>query len=152
MPVTRRLLLDFGSAGIVLIFGGVFPAGTARAQDDGMDAVENILGRAAMDSDRLRLDLPAVFPNGSTVPLSLEIDTAMTAEDHVRDVRLFAPRNPIVEIMAFRFEPGLGVPHVATRIRLSEPQFVVAVAEMNDGSLLMARQFVDVATNGCATE
>jgi sulfur-oxidizing protein SoxY len=32
---------------------------------------------------------------------------------------------------------------------LAEPQYVVAVAEMSDGTLLMTKTFVDVATNGC---
>jgi sulfur-oxidizing protein SoxY len=38
---------------------------------------------------------------------------------------------------------------VSTRIRLAEPQYVLAVAEMNDGALLMTRAWVEVATNGC---
>ena len=38
---------------------------------------------------------------------------------------------------------------VSTRIRLAKPQNVVAVAEMSDGSLLMTKTRVDVATNGC---
>jgi sulfur-oxidizing protein SoxY len=38
---------------------------------------------------------------------------------------------------------------VETRIRLAEPQDVVAVAEMNDGTLLMTTTWVEVATNGC---
>jgi sulfur-oxidizing protein SoxY len=38
---------------------------------------------------------------------------------------------------------------VSTRIRLAEPQYVLALAEMNDGALLMAKTWVEVATNGC---
>jgi sulfur-oxidizing protein SoxY len=38
---------------------------------------------------------------------------------------------------------------VSTRIRLAEQQDVLAIAEMNDGALLMARTFVEVETNGC---
>ena len=33
---------------------------------------------------------------------------------------------------------------------LGSPQYVVGLAEMNDGALLMAKAWVDVATNGCA--
>jgi sulfur-oxidizing protein SoxY len=42
------------------------------------------------------------------------------------------------------------IARISTRIRLAGPQFVVAVAEMHDGTLLMAKSFVEVATNGCA--
>jgi sulfur-oxidizing protein SoxY len=38
---------------------------------------------------------------------------------------------------------------VSTRIRIAEPQYIVAVAEMNDGALLTAKAWVEVATNGC---
>ena len=41
-------------------------------------------------------------------------------------------------------------PDVSTRIRLAEPQFVLAFAELNDGTLLMTKTWVEVATNGCA--
>jgi len=38
---------------------------------------------------------------------------------------------------------------VSTPIRLADRQHVVAVAEMNDGTLLMTDTWVEVATNGC---
>jgi sulfur-oxidizing protein SoxY len=74
----------------------------------------------------------------------------MTENDHVRSVRVFAPGNPILEVVGFKFVPGRSVPRVSTRIRLAKPQFVVAVAEMNDGVLLASKTWVDVATDGCA--
>ena len=73
----------------------------------------------------------------------------MTELDHVRQVRIFAPRNPIIEVAGFRFAPLRSVARVSTRIRLAAPQHVVAVAEMNDGVFLRTQTFVDVATNGC---
>jgi sulfur-oxidizing protein SoxY len=38
---------------------------------------------------------------------------------------------------------------VSTRIRLAEPQYVLAVAQMSDGTLLMTETWVEAATNGC---
>lgn len=93
--------------------------------------------------------MPRVFPNGYTVPLTLEIDSPMTEGGHVRKVRVLAPRNPLVEVATFHFVSQRSEPHVSTRIRLAEPQYVLAVAEMNDGALLMAKAWVEVATNGC---
>jgi sulfur-oxidizing protein SoxY len=101
-------------------------------------------------SDRVHLVMPRTFPNGYTVPLSFEIDSPMTEADHVRHVRVFAPRNPLIEVARFYFVPRRSEPRVSTRIRLAGPQDVLVVAEMNDGALLMTKTWVEVATNGCA--
>jgi sulfur-oxidizing protein SoxY len=94
--------------------------------------------------------MPRTFPNGYTVPLDVEVESPMTQSDHVRYVRVVAPRNPLIEVVTLHFVPERSLPRVSTRIRLAEPQFVVAFAELNDGALLMAKTWVEVATNGCA--
>lgn len=126
------------------------PPAAAVADEDPIAVVRRLTGKTAVESERLHLVMPAKFPTGYTVPLSLTIDTPMTAADHVRHVRVFAPLNPIVEVVNFRFVPGRSEARVSTRIRLAKPQFVLAVAEMNDGALLMAKTWVAVATDGCA--
>ena len=94
--------------------------------------------------------MPRAFPNGYTVPLNVDIDSPMTENDYVRYVRVVAPRNPLIEVATFHFVPQRSLPRVSTRIRLAEPQDVLAFAELNDGTLLMTKTWVDVATNGCA--
>ena len=81
--------------------------------------------------------MPAVFQTGSTVPMDIDLDSPMTEGDHVRRIRVFAPLNPIVEVASFHFTPRRSLPRISARIRLAKPQDVVAVAEMNDGALLM---------------
>jgi len=147
MGLTRRDLLSAGSAAFA--GGFLWPPGV-RAEDDALELVRRLTGKVATESDRLHLVMPAVFPTGYTVPMSLDIDSPMTEADHVRQIRVFAPQNPIIEVVGFHFEPQRSVPRVATRIRLAKPQTVVAVAEMNDGALLMTKTWVDVATDGCA--
>jgi sulfur-oxidizing protein SoxY len=73
--------------------------------------------------------------------------TTPTESDRLRVV---APRNPLIEVASFHFFPQRSHPRVSTRIRLAESQYVLAVAEMNDGALLMTKTWVEVATNGCA--
>ena len=111
--------------------------------------IKQLTGKTATESDRVHLTMPRVFPNGYTVPLTLAIDSPMTETDHVRYARVLAPRNPLIEIAAYHFVPQRSEPRVSTRIRLAEPQYVLAVAEMNDGALLMTKTWVEVATNGC---
>jgi len=145
MDLTRRgaLMSAAGCASLSLV-------GRSHADDEVDDVVKQLIGRSAIESDRIRLSMPRVFPNGYTVPLGLEVDSPMTAGDHVKQVRVLAPRNPIIEVATFHFVPGRSQPQVSTRIRLAAPQFVVAVAAMNDDALLMAKAWVEVATNGCS--
>lgn len=111
--------------------------------------IQKQMGKIPVESERIQLTMPHVFPNGYTVPMSISVDCPMTENDYVKRIRVFAPQNPVIEVASFHFAAGLSVPRVSTRIRLAEPQNILAVAEMNDGSLLLAQAFVNVATNGC---
>ena len=123
----------------------------AHASDDadGVALIQQLTGKTPVASSRVRLMLPPSFPNGYTVPLSVQIDSPMTAADFVTTVRVLAPKNPLVQVATFTFTPASGLAYVSTRVRLAGPQFVLATAEMNDGSLLMTKSWVDVATDGC---
>ena len=147
--LTRRELFLASAAGVA----SVTIVSLAKAHDDVDEAAElikRLTGRIAIASDRLHLVMPRTFPNGYTVPLNVEIDSPMTENDYVRYVRVVAPRNPLIEVATFHFFPQLSQPRVSTRIRLAEPQDVLTFAELNDGTLLMTKTWVDVATNGCA--
>jgi sulfur-oxidizing protein SoxY len=145
MGLTRRgvLMTAAGGASLSLV-------ARSRADDEVDDVVKQLIGRSATESVRIHLTMPRVFPNGYTVPLTLQVDSPMTPADHVRQVRVLAPRNPIIEVATFRFVAERSQPLVSTRIRLAMPQFVVAVAVMNDNALLMTKTWVEVATNGCS--
>ncbi|MDB5598837.1 MAG: sulfur oxidation protein SoxY [Xanthobacteraceae bacterium] len=150
--VTRRTVLGTivgGGAGLAT--GRLSTQGLAApaAIDEAVALVQELTGKTPTVSDRVRLSMPAHFANGYTVPLTLTVASPMTDADHVRRVIVLAPRNPIVTVASFHFVPLRSEPRIATRIRLAEAQDVLALAEMNDGALLMARMHVDVATNGC---
>ncbi len=121
-----------------------------ETQEPTGDLVKRLLGRTAFESSQVHLDMPPVFGNGYSVPLTLTVDSPMTEKDHVRRVHVLAPRNPIIVVAVFAFTARSGRAAVSTRIRLAESQTVLAVAEMSDGALLMARTLVAVDTNGCA--
>jgi sulfur-oxidizing protein SoxY len=146
--VTRRALLTAAAAGGAG-FASTVLASPPSASDEAIELVKQLTGTTPAESARLRLLMPEAFPNGYTVPLTIEVDSPMTEIDHVSHVRVLAPRNPIIEVATFHFVPQRSQPRVSTRIRLAEPQYVVAVAEMNDGKLLMTKTWVEVANNGC---
>jgi sulfur-oxidizing protein SoxY len=145
MGPTRRNLLLTGVAGLAT----ATMLSPARASDEAAELIERLTGKTPTESDRLHLVMPRTYPNGYTVPLSLDIDSPMTESDHVRHIRVVAPRNPLIEVATFHFVPQRSQPRVSTRIRLAEPQYILAVAERNDGTLLMTKTWVEVATNGC---
>ena len=145
---TRRTVLTAAVAGSAS-FATAALASSRPPDGDAVDLVKRLTGKSPAASDRLHLVMPKLFPNGYTVPLTLVIDSPMTESDHVRHVSVLAPRNPLVKVATFHFVPQRSEPRVSTRIRLAEPQYVLAVAEMNDGTLLMTETWVDVATNGC---
>ena len=147
--LTRRGLFLAG----VAAFGTVAMVAPAHASDEAEDAaalIRRLTGKTPVESDRLHLVMPKTFPNGYTVPLNLDINSPMTDTDFVRYVRVVAPRNPLIEVATFQFVAKRSQPRVSTRIRLAAPQFVVAFAELSDGTLVMTKTWVDVATNGCS--
>ena len=149
MSLTRRDLLRDSSAASAGFASAILWPQSACAEDDAIALVERFTGRKPTISDRIHLVMPADFPTGYTVPVDIDVDSPMTEGDHVKRVRVFAPQNPIIEVVGFEFVPGRSIARVSTRIRLAGRQFVVAIAEMGDGTLLMAKTYVDVATNGC---
>jgi sulfur-oxidizing protein SoxY len=147
--LTRRALFLTSVAGFATATV-VSPANANEDADDAVALIKRLTGKTPTESDRLHLVMPRTFPNGYTVPLSLDIDSPMTESDHVRYFRIVAPRNPLIEVATFHFVRQRNQPRVSTRIRLAEPQFVLAFAELSDGTLLMTKTWVEVATNGCA--
>jgi sulfur-oxidizing protein SoxY len=144
-PMTRRAVLGTAAlAGVALSMRSA--SGTP---DPEMALAEQLFGRAPVPSDRLRLEMPRLFPNGYTVPLAIGVDSPMIDGDYVRAVHVVAPRNPLIRVASFHFTPRSGRARISTRIRLAEPQNVIAVAEMSDGQLLMAESWVEVEINGC---
>ena len=143
---TRRGLLLTAVAGLAT----ATMLSPSHASDEAAELIERLTGKTPTESERLHLVMPRTFPNGYTVPLSLEVESPVTDNNHVRHVRVVAPRNPLIEVARFHFVPQRSQARVSTRIRLAEPQYVLAVAEMNDGTLLMTKTWVEVATNGCA--
>jgi sulfur-oxidizing protein SoxY len=81
------------------------------------------------------LEIPALAENGNSVPMTIDVDSPMTADDHVRSLRVFSEKNPLPQVATYRFSPTAGRARIATRIRLAGSQVITAIAEMNDGSL-----------------
>ena len=94
--LTRRSVLIAGSTGSAVFASGAFLLPRrARADEETAEFVRRTFGRPAAESNRLHLVMPAEFPTGSIVPMTLDVDCPMTETDHVKQIRVFAPQNPL---------------------------------------------------------
>lgn len=111
----------------------------------------NSLVRAEPRSGRVRIAAPDVAENGSSVPVTVSVDSPMTEADHVRAIHLLADRNPNPAVASVTLSPLSGRAEVYLRLRLSESQTIIAVAEMSDGSAWAATRPVIVTIGGCGS-
>ena len=144
--ITRRhALLLLGSAS----------AATIALPSLGFASVESVSGRIAeisggnMRDIDIYLDMPDIAENGNQVKVAFEIDSPMTAEDHVKSVYVLADGNPEPDVARFDFTPAMGVCAATTRMRLSKTQNVTVLAALSDGSFAKAETKVKVTIGGC---
>jgi len=123
--------------------------GPALAKNDSDEVIQKFTGGKKPAEGRVKLDLPEIAENGNTVPMTVTVDSPMTAQSHVTDVLIVADGNPRSGVTTFHFSPESGVAEANTRIRLASSQNVMAVAKMNDGSFFMASKQVKVTIGGC---
>jgi sulfur-oxidizing protein SoxY len=127
MNPTRRVLLQ-AAAGAVI-------ARPALATPTEMDAaIAAFTGGAPLRDGRVSLEIAPLVDNGNTVPVTVAVESPMSAADHVQAIALFAGGNPQPPVAVFRLGPRSGRARVDTRIRLATSQTVVAVARLSDGS------------------
>ena len=72
--------------------------------------------------------------NGNAVPVTVSVESPMTAAEHVVAIAIFNERNPQRDVLDVQIGPRAGRAQVSTRIRLATSQKLVAVARMNNGS------------------
>lgn len=128
--LTRRRLLAGGAA--LGVWVQMVPA--AGASEDLAAAVAGYTGGAPVQRGKVRLDIAELVDNGNVVPLTVTVDNAMTAGDHVRAIAIFNEKNPQRDVARFTLGPRAGKASISTRIRLATSQQLVAVAQLSDGS------------------
>ncbi len=153
-PNTLRRRVLKGIAGGVLL-----PASApARAQlpqsarpplAELVPVLKDITGGAAVREGRVKLQIPKLAENGHLVPLTVSVDSPMTAADHVRTLYLLSEKNPRPVIAKIGMGPDTGRAALTTRIRLAGAQYVVAVAQMSDGSFWGTATDVIVTETAC---
>lgn len=146
----RRNFLQGAALGAVLITGGAIAlhADGDAAWQGWRDEI--LAGRSATE-EGITLDMAAVAENGAQVPLTIRVDSPMTAEDHVTAIHIIATRNPAPQIGSFRLTPALTRAEAMTRIRVAEEQDILVLAELSDGRVLQQTARIIVSVGGCVT-
>lgn len=144
----RRALLGATSSGVLAVLLQPWAA-QAEVSPALQAAIDRFAGGAPLQTGRVALAVDALVENGNTVPVSVSVLSPMTAEQHVRRIGLFTERNPQPEVALFTLGPASGRAQVATRMRMASSQNVIALAQMNDGSVWQHRVAVVVALAAC---
>ena len=143
----RRIVLQAG-LGSLLFSAGL--GSIAQATPEALQAaIEAFTGGRPARTGRVTLDIAPLIDNGNVVPVAIQVDSPMTAADHVLKIGLFCPLNPLPEVAVFHLGPASGVARVATRMRLATSQTLTALAVMNDGSVWQQQVDVIVALAAC---
>ena len=143
MITTRRALLALAALPAAA-------AAAAAATDDALrDAIREAVGDTPVEDGGIALRVPAIAENGGQVPVTILVESPMTAADHVTAIHVFATRNPTPGVASFRLTPLLARAEVQTRIRLAEEQRIIVLAQSNDGRVRRAAAEIRVTNGGC---
>ena len=149
MKLTRRNLLGLtaGAAAFAVAGARLTPALASVEETD--KSIMDFTGGTAPAEGRITLTAPEIAENGNTVPVTVTVDSAMSGDDLVESIIIFADGNPNPAVATFHFSELSGAALATTRIRLAKTQNVVAVAKMKDGSVFIDKKQVKVTIGGC---
>jgi sulfur-oxidizing protein SoxY len=135
---------------VLAVLGALVLVRPAAATPEEMAAAINAFtGGAVPKQGRVTLEVARLVDNGNTVPITVRVESAMTATDYVAAIAVFNERNPETGVAVFTLGPRAGKAEVSTRIRMATSQKLVAVARMSDGSFWIHSADVVVALAAC---
>jgi sulfur-oxidizing protein SoxY len=146
--LSRRRALAVGAGGVALAVMGRIAPGIAAIKDAEADIAKFTGGKAAA-TGKITIELPEIAENGNTVPLSVVVDSPMTADSHVTDILVVADGNPRPGVATFHFTPLAGRAEATTRVRLATTQNIIVVAKTSDGKIYSEQKLVKVTIGGC---
>lgn len=148
--LTRRTVIGAAgalTAGCLLARVTIRPANALPA--DMQSALMKLTGGAKVNQGRVKLEIPPLVENGNAVPCAVAVDSPMTPADHVRAIHVLNEKNPQPNVISAKLGPRAGRASISTRIRLSDTQNVLAIAEMSDGSFWSHQVEVIITLGAC---
>ncbi len=143
-PERRAALAAVAAGGALLLVRA------ARATPATMaESIRAFTGGAALREGKVKLAIPVLVENGNVVPVSVEVDSPMSAADHVTRIAIFNEKNPQPDVAIFELGPHSGSARVAFRMRMAESQRITAIAQLSDGSYWTSAVDVIVTLAAC---
>ena len=146
MQLTRRKFLTGSASAVATAFFGV--DGVIASTEDVRHAIEKFTGGRDIDKGVLKLTTPEVAQISNSVPISVLVESPMTADDYVNSIMILADGNPVPAVVTFNFSPLSGEAKASTRIRLARTQNVIAVARLSNGSIYQTSNNVTISIPG----
>lgn len=113
------------------------------------EEIRKLTGGAPLRRGRITLDIPQLVENGNTVPMSIKVESPMTAADHVAEIHVFNEKNPQTHVASYTLGPRCGRAEISTRIKLADTQNIVAIARMSNGEFWSDTANVIVTIAAC---
>ena len=146
--ISRRHFLLLG-AFATPAFAQLDPNIAAKRKAALEEAIHAVTRGAPVRQGRVKLDVPPLVDNGNTVPISVTVDSPMTAADHVRVINVLTEKNPQPFVLTAHLGPRAGRASISMRGRIADTGNVIAIAEMSDGSFWADRVDVVVTLSAC---
>ena len=148
-----------GCTGALLGTGGALPARAQLPSGDNPEASpvwqqlrSSLFGQRPIQPatpETLVLEAPARAVDGAVVPVAIRSRLPQTAQQHVARLLLVIDSNPSPLGLVVQLTPEAGRAELETRVRVDAYSHVRAIAELNDGRLIMATRYVK-ASGGCS--
>ena len=127
--ITRRRFLVLAGGAAATAAQAQLPPNIAEIRKAALqEAIAKVVGNAQVRSGRVKLDVPPLIDNGNAVPLAVEVESPMTAADHVKAIHIFTERNPQPYVLTVHLGPRAGKARIATRARIGDSGDVTAIA------------------------
>jgi sulfur-oxidizing protein SoxY len=150
---SRREFLFMACGALASAAEAQLPPNIAEVRKAALDeAIRKVVGNVKVQQGRVKLELPPLVDNGNAVPLSVEVESPMTAADHVKAIHVFTERNPQPYVVTAHLGPRAGRARIATRARIADTGLVTAIAQMSDGSFWSDSVKVIVTLSACLEE
>ncbi len=149
MKMNRRQALALSAGALVSVAIGLRPGLALADVEATQKLIMEFTGGAEPAAGKITLTAPEIAENGNTVPITVNVESAMTEGDMVDSVIIIAEDNPNPDVATFHFTALSGSATASTRMRLARTQNVIAVAKMADGSVFIDQREVKVTIGGC---
>jgi sulfur-oxidizing protein SoxY len=149
----RRFLKVAGSAATLGALPFAIRVRPAEATPEMMaTAVRAVTGGAAVQTGKVKLDIPPLVENGNSVPMTVSVASPMTSGDYVKSIHVFNEKNPQPNLGNFYLNARSGRAQISTRVRLADSQKITAIAKLSDGSFWSTTADVVVTLAACTEE